>query len=67
MSLHGFALNVCGDLSPFDEITPCGIAGVEMTNLEREAGVAVTVEEVARQVAETFKPCFGSMESALRR
>jgi lipoyl(octanoyl) transferase len=46
-SMHGFALNVCGDLSPFQEITPCGIIGVEMTSVEREAGREITVREVA--------------------
>lgn len=51
VSMHGFALNVCGDLAPFAQITPCGIAGVEMTSLERESGQAVTVEEVAGRVA----------------
>jgi len=54
ISLHGFALNVCGDLSAFQQITPCGIAGVEMTNLERECGRANPVEEVATFIAETF-------------
>ena len=36
--MHGFALNVCGDLSPFDQITPCGIANVTMTSIEKETG-----------------------------
>ena len=54
ISLHGFALNVCGDLAPFDEITPCGIAGVEMTSLERERAGPVNVEEVAQYIAQTF-------------
>jgi lipoate-protein ligase B len=35
---HGFALNVTTDLSHFDRIVPCGIAGVEMTSVEREGG-----------------------------
>ena len=54
ISLHGFALNVCGDLAPFDEITPCGIAGVEMTSLARESGRLITVREVADHIAQTF-------------
>ena len=35
---HGFALNIGGDLSGFAAITPCGIAGVEMTSVEAEGG-----------------------------
>ncbi len=54
VSLHGFALNVCGDLAPFDEITPCGIAGVKMTSLERVCVTAITVEQVAQYVARNF-------------
>ena len=55
ISMHGFALNVCGDLAPFNEITPCGIAGVEMTNVERECGRSVEVEEVARAAGDLFQ------------
>ena len=54
ISMHGFALNVCGDLAPFGNITPCGIAGVEMTSIERERGAAVSVEAVARRAEELF-------------
>lgn len=58
ISMHGFALNVCGDLTPFSQITPCGIAGVEMTNIERETGDAVDVATVANRVAAVFVRCF---------
>jgi lipoyl(octanoyl) transferase len=47
--MHGFALNVCGDLSPFAEIIPCGIAGVEMTSMERETGRVISVVDVAAE------------------
>ncbi|HEY2125425.1 MAG TPA: lipoyl(octanoyl) transferase LipB [Chthoniobacterales bacterium] len=49
ISMHGFALNVCGDLLPFAEIIPCGIPGVEMTSVERETGRVISVVDVAAQ------------------
>ena len=36
ITMHGFALNVCGDLSPFDHIVPCGINNVAITSMEKE-------------------------------
>jgi lipoyl(octanoyl) transferase len=47
ITMHGFALNVCGDLAPFAEITPCGISGVSMTSIEKENGKSVTVRDAA--------------------
>ena len=51
VTMHGFALNVCGDLSPFDQIVPCGIGNVKMTSMEKETGRSFAVAEVAEQVA----------------
>jgi lipoyl(octanoyl) transferase len=45
--MHGFALNVCGDLSPFNHIVPCGIDNVSMTSMEKETGDAFSVADVA--------------------
>ena len=59
ISMHGFALNVAGDLSPFEHITPCGIAGVRMTSVEAECGRAMTVEEFGAVVAGQFRAHFG--------
>jgi lipoyl(octanoyl) transferase len=50
ITMHGFALNVCGDLAPFDQIVPCGIADVRMTSIERETGREYSLVEVASQV-----------------
>lgn len=36
VTFHGFALNVTTDLSLFDLIVPCGLAGVTMTSVARE-------------------------------
>jgi lipoyl(octanoyl) transferase len=58
ISMHGFALNVCGPLDGFAHITPCGIAGVEMTSLEREGAAGVTVESVATRTGERFIEMF---------
>src|SRR2546430_10547905 len=47
ITMHGFALNVCGDLSPFNQIVPCGIDNVAMTSMEKETGMPFTVARVA--------------------
>jgi lipoyl(octanoyl) transferase len=46
ITMHGFALNVCGDLSPFNHIVPCGINNVAMTSMEKETGQAFSVAGV---------------------
>ncbi|HZJ01237.1 MAG TPA: lipoyl(octanoyl) transferase LipB [Gemmatimonadaceae bacterium] len=55
---HGFALNVTTDLSYFDLIVPCGIVGVEMTSIEKEAGVSVSVDSVSDAAARHFGDVF---------
>ena len=50
ITMHGFALNVCGDLSPFNQIVPCGIVNVAMTSIEKETGASHSVFEVATRV-----------------
>jgi lipoyl(octanoyl) transferase len=50
ITMHGFALNVCGDLSPFNHIVPCGINDVAMTSMEKETGAAFSVAGVAASV-----------------
>jgi lipoyl(octanoyl) transferase len=50
ITMHGFALNVCGDLSPFNHIVPCGINNVAMTSMERETGTEFSVAHIAASV-----------------
>ena len=46
ITMHGFALNVRGDLSPFNHIVPCGINKVAMTSIEKETGKKFSVVEI---------------------
>ena len=52
ISMHGFALNVCGDLSPFDHIVPCGINNVAMTSMEKETKRAFAVADIVSTLEE---------------
>src|SRR5438309_5731551 len=63
ITMHGFALNVCGDLSPFAHIVPCGIANVTMTSIEKEIGQTFSPEEVGRRLAETAYHSIGNLST----
>ena len=57
---HGFALNVDTDLSYFDLMVPCGIAGVTMTSMRRELGDAAPgLAAFADDAAAGFGEVFG--------
>lgn len=61
ITMHGFALNVCGDLTPFSHIVPCGIANVTMTSIERETGTDRSVVELASLVEKVAKRRIGDL------
>ena len=56
---HGLAFNVSTDLSRFDLIVPCGIAGRGVTSLEREVGSKLDQNEVESRVVAEFARVFG--------
>ena len=46
VTMHGFALNVEPDLTPFQAIIPCGIEDAAVTSLAIELGRSISLEEV---------------------
>jgi lipoate-protein ligase B len=59
VTTHGFALNVCPDLSYFDHIVPCGMPESRVTSLSVELGREMAVSEVAAVLVERFGAVFG--------
>ena len=59
VSYHGFALNVCCDLSQYEWIVPCGIADRGVTSLSRLLGRDVSLSEIKPIVVECFAEVFG--------
>jgi lipoyl(octanoyl) transferase len=53
VSLHGLALNVSLDLTPFSWIAPCGM-DIAMTSFERELGAAPLMAVVKGVLVESF-------------
>jgi lipoyl(octanoyl) transferase len=60
---HGFALNVCPDLSYFSGIVPCGIDGCEMTSIETLSDKRIGVDDFAPAVRSRFAEAFGYEDS----
>lgn len=58
VTLHGFALNVDMDLSPFSRIVPCGLAGCRVTSMAEAIGSTVPLAAVRSALRQTFSHAF---------
>jgi lipoyl(octanoyl) transferase len=58
VTTHGLAINVNNDLQPFEWIVPCGIDGVRMTSVCREAGEQADLGTVFSSLAERYGEVF---------
>lgn len=58
VTMHGIALNVDMALDHFALINPCGLPGIEMTTLSREAGRAVSLDEARAEFVRAFAAAF---------
>jgi lipoyl(octanoyl) transferase len=63
ITMHGVALNVCGDLAPFEAIVPCGISNVTMTSIQRETEKSISVSELANEFAIFVRPHFDDLRT----
>lgn len=57
ITMHGFALNVCPDLTGFERIVPCGIADKPVGSLAQFIP-GITVEQVRQRIADAFVEVF---------
>jgi lipoyl(octanoyl) transferase len=58
VTMHGFALNVNTDLTPFEHIVPCGIQGKGITSMARELDQQVNIEQVKKRIMHHFEQLF---------
>lgn len=61
VTMHGFALNVNPDLTPFTRIIACGIPDVEVTSLAKELGRDVQLSEVIPLIEKHLLPALESV------
>jgi lipoyl(octanoyl) transferase len=57
ITMHGFALNVCPDMTGFEQIVPCGISDKPVSSLA-EWIPGITCQEVRSYVAKSFAEVF---------
>ncbi|MDF0667619.1 MAG: lipoyl(octanoyl) transferase LipB [Nitrospira sp.] len=58
ITLHGVALNVDLDLSPFRRIHPCGLPDCQVTSMAAVSQTSVSVDAVKQELARTFATVF---------
>jgi lipoate-protein ligase B len=52
VTFHGMAINIKNDLSIFEAIVPCGLKGVQITNVLKETGREYSMDEVKQKLTQ---------------
>ena len=59
VTMHGIAINIDMDLTPFELINPCGLAGMEMTSIAQELARPIPVADAKARYPNIFGEVFG--------
>ncbi len=62
VTFHGMAININNDLSIFENIVPCGLEGVEITNVQKETGREISIAQIKQRLAELCREHFSSKD-----
>ena len=63
VTMHGFALNVCPNLSAFKQIVPCGINDADVTSMAAELGREIDISEVSPAVEKYLFEALGKVSA----
>ena len=58
VTMHGFSINVCPQLSYYDGIIPCGIFDHDVTSMEEYLNKKLSVKKIKNLVSEIFLELF---------
>ena len=58
VTMHGFSINVCPQLSYYDGIIPCGIFNYEVTSMENCLNERLSMEKIKNTVSKIFLDLF---------
>lgn len=62
VTMHGIAINICNDLSIFDNIVPCGLNDITMTSAQKQTGKNYRMKELKKNAAVLCKQVFNIEE-----
>tara|TARA_X000001036_G_scaffold342431_1_gene321938 strand:+ start:36 stop:689 length:654 start_codon:yes stop_codon:yes gene_type:complete len=58
VTMHGFSINVCPQLSYYDGIIPCGIFDYDVTSMEECLNKKLSIKKIKNSVTEIFLELF---------
>ena len=59
VTCHGMAINIQNDLSIFEFMVPCGLDGVQMTSVQKEAGRTYDMAQIKEDLAAALRQYLG--------